>query len=294
MDILIIVLSFNFGVFLMLMPKKLEKASQLPSRLMDVKYKYNENYAPAILNGVKGFKGVRFFMAKNLNLDLSRLKKNLEISGLIKHLNEYDVVFFKTIIALFLLIALGLKYMLSDVSMSFVLMWLILFFIALMWDRIVIPIYDAMRIKAVYDQFGYFINIFSSCVVSGDNVYRALRNTEPHLSGDFRMQVKKCLNNFRTLGREEALTLFKKDVNVDVIDYLVAVINENDNDGLGLYSYLNSNLSDFLIQKSRLMMKENERKKSMYTFASALGFSSILVIISSMLLGVIKLMDKLF
>ncbi len=295
--------TIGLGIFLIFFSLSEIKIKKTSNDLLDIKYMFVADYTN-IHNGIKGFQKGRFYVAKYLSniINIERLRRNLRISGLAKHINEYDIVVIKFVTIGLWFIGMSIFTVLNYQgdfkvlilkNISFVSIGLLGLFFLLLWDRYLILIFDSLRTKHFYDQFGHFINIFSCSVKAGDNSYIALKSTIRQLSGEFRTRVELCVSDYTTIGRAEALIRLKESININLMDFFVSVIEDNDNDNNGLYDYLQHNLDDFLNHKNFIASENASRKSAVLQLATTFGLISSIMLIGTVLLAIVDIFNAI-
>lgn len=295
--------TIGIGVFLIFFSFSEIRIKRARNELLDIKFMFVPDYTN-IQSGIKGFQKGRFYVAKYLSnlINIERLRRNLRISGLSRHINEYDIIVIKFVsiglwvigICIFTILNYeGNIKLLVLKNVSFVSISLLTLAFMLFWDRYLIMIFDSLRVKHFYDQFGHFINIFSCSVKAGDNSYSALKSTVRQLSGEFRNRVEKCVSDYTTIGRTEALNKLKETVNVNLMDFFVSVIEDNDNDTNGLYEYLQHNLDDFLNHKNFIASENASKKSSILQLATLFGLISSIALIGTLLLAIVDIFNAI-
>lgn len=264
---------------------------KLSNKLLDIKFMFSPEYHD-LKKGSKFLQSGRFFVANNVTfLNLDRLKKNLRISKLDKYITEFDVVFIKivtyTMFILSLLVLMGegikdpIQYMSTHVL--FMIYFIAAMYVLYYWDKHLVQLFDSLRIKHYYGQFGQFIIIFASCIHAGDNAYIALNETIPTLKGEFKKNVDECVKSYKRVGRADALAKLKKDVNLDVMDFFVSVIEDNDNSNNGLYEYLEKNLKDFVNQLYYIKKNNSDGRLRILNLSNVFGLISFFLLVSTLI-----------
>lgn len=285
---------------------------QIKSRSVIEKLNKIKNYGKVdfkkLKKGISLFEPIRLMLGNKFDFEYMFEKKKRKIInlGLDEKINVTDIVIGKTL-SLITLIILGIIYVVLDIktyeninlflidNVINIVIYFTIIIAILIGDDLILDSMRDSRNKQILKRLVFFINLFKTNIMSGDNLYLALDNCGKEIKGTLGVEIKKTVKEFHTKGQINALQNFADRIGLEELtDFMSIIITGLENKNEDFAEFLDENeISIQEIKESKAIEKQTS-KPIQAVLLNTLGFiSAMSIIITVFMLNLLKMIDTM-
>lgn len=295
-------------IFIVAFPSLKFKSSGLHQRLYRIK-NYGKADLKSLQEGIFILEPIRLLLGHYFSMEyyINRKKATMTRAGLEDRFNPLDILIIKVLFILFYLI-LGSIYfsfmykLYSNQIIDFmannlvvIILFFFILFLLIFIDQITFKILRAYRINSVMSRIVFFINLFKSNILAGDNLYKALSNCGTEISGVLGKEIIKTCEDIPQKGKFKALEDFAKRLDIDELTDFIHVILSGINTPTKDFSdFLNENELKIQEIKESQQLEKQQTKPIQAIMFNVLGFIAVVsVVIITFVLSLINYINKI-
>lgn len=258
-------------------------------RLFKIK-NYGKANLKSLQEGFSHFEPIRLIVANYFDLEyLFEKKKNMiKSAGLDRKLNPVDLIIVKTL-SIITTIVFNLIYfkiemvkvqydfttfLVNNAMLLILSFWLIILVIFI--DNFIFKIIRKSRQSAVLERLIFFINLFKSNVLAGDNLYQSLLSCAAEIPGVLGTEIEKSCSEFATIGKRKALENLSQRLDVEELtDFIDVILAGLDIPEQNFANFLTENELKIQEIKESDAFEKQAVKPIQVTLANILSFISV-------------------